>query len=262
MTDKDQLDLFDDEDYATMPDEDTDIEETNDPDGNEDEGGEEHVPVDDEGDEEIASPDEVDDVQLQAEKPTRGSKRIQELANQKTEAEKRAAAAETRLREIEVRAQQEEARRQQAVNENEAEAYQRMTPEEQIRHDLAKLQAQRNYDQQMARFNEQQATDRAQYDAKASVNPVYKKYASQVETELAKLHKQGMTLPREAIVRYIIGDAYMKQTEKNSKPVAPQKTRKVAKATNSRGDVSGTQTKRNPSSEQEKRRQRLENQSI
>jgi hypothetical protein len=49
--------------------------------------------------------------------------------------------------------------------------------------------------------------DRTAFQAQCAVNPLYAKYAPKVEGKLAELRTQGSNVSREAILRWMIGDA-------------------------------------------------------
>ena len=148
--------------------------------------------------------------------------------------------------------QQEEARRAQALREQEQNRLATMLPDERNTYELQQIKAQLTYDQQMRVFEKADAMDAANYKATASVNPLYKRHEAEVEKSLAQLRKAGQNMPREVILRYCIGEEMLKTSQKNSKPLSPQKSRRVPKPTNSRADVSNAQRGRKPSSERER----------
>lgn len=64
---------------------------------------------------------------------------------------------------------------------------------------------------QVQQFNMADSADKAQYDAKAILNPTYARYATRVEQKLASLRtEQGITAPREEVLKHIIGEAVLK----------------------------------------------------
>lgn len=120
----------------------------------------------------------------------------------------------------------------------------------------------------------QDASDRANYSLRASANPIMQRYGDRVEDELAKMRAKGQNAPREAILRFIIGDEILKgNLKRKARPTGDggqqrdgqgQQTGTRAQAgrqppARGRSDVGG---KGAPRSEHEKRRARLENQSI
>ena len=185
-------------------------------------------------------------------KQSRSSRRYQELANARREAEEKATAAELRARALEERYQREEALRLQQQQQAEQEAVSRLTPEERNARQFEQIQAQIRYQEQMRVFDKAEAEDKAKFDANASVNPVYKNAVSDVEKALTDLRKMNINMSREAILRYVLGDRMLKQTQKSKQTQAPKPVRKVQKAPNSRGDVSSTQGKRQSTSEKQR----------
>lgn len=148
--------------------------------------------------------------------------------------------------------QQEEAMRARARQAQEQQRLEQMLPEERNSYELQQIKAQLNYQEQMRAFERADIQDKANYDAQASVKPLYKRHAVAVEKALADCRKAGQNIAREALLRYCIGDEVLKNSEKNSKPLNPQRSRKVPRPTNSRADVSDTQRNRKPSSERER----------
>lgn len=148
--------------------------------------------------------------------------------------------------------QQEEAQRARARQLAEQQRLEQMLPEERNSYELQNIKAQLQYQEQMRVFERQDAQDKAQYDAMASVNPLYKRHAAMVEKHLADCRRAGQNISREALLRYCVGEEALKNSGKNSKPLNPQKSRKVPKVNNSRADVSNTQRDRKPSSERER----------
>ena len=71
-----------------------------------------------------------------------------------------------------------------------------------------------------ARFADQ--TDKATFSSLAASNPLYKAVASEVETKLADLRRQGQNVDREALAKYLIGERVLKRG-----PKAAQQQRKA-----------------------------------
>ena len=255
--DEDQLELFDDTPTDAPEDEVLDDQAA------ESAHNDEPAPQDDDAPD---ADDELDDQPVEQEpdavdeppaRPSRGSRRIQELANQRTELERRAKEAEDRERALRQQIQNQEAARIQAQNTAAQEAYERMTPEERVQYDIQQFNARLRYDEQRREFQAAQDREKAEFSAKAATNPIYSRFQNEVEEHIKGLHAKGVTLPREAVIRYLIGEKFLKQTEKNIKPAAPQKVRKVSKAPTSRGDVRAPHTKVDLTSDRDARRERL-----
>ena len=186
---------------------------------------------------------------------SRWQQREQELAATRRRAEE----AEARAAQLASERQREEAQRLHAQAQERDRRREMMTPEERTADELQELRAQINYQAQMDRFHRTDAEDRATFQAKASVNKVYKRHQTRVEEELRKARASGTNLSREQILRYIIGDEAIKMSEQTSKPQATARRRVVSKPVNSRGDSTSTPGKRSPSSDKEALRKRLEN---
>jgi hypothetical protein len=110
----------------------------------------------------------------------------------------------------------------------------------------------------MDAFYRNDAEDKAQYRAIASVNKVYKRHESKVEELLKQSRARGTNMSREQILRYVIGDEALKTYEQASKPRTNTR-RVVSRPINSRGDGTSTPSRRGPSSEHEARTKRLMN---
>lgn len=101
------------------------------------------------------------------------------------------------------------------------------------------------------------ASDRAEFDRAATRNPaLHDKYRDRVEEALTKLRAQGQNASRSEILKYLVGEDMVSRG--TSKPKAPGKTVPRGKTPGARSDGAprGSQT------ESQKRRARLENQTI
>lgn len=86
--------------------------------------------------------------------------------------------------------------------------------------------------------------DRTAYQTKAATNPVYAKYADQVEAQLAKMRATGSNAPRQTVLEWLVGQAAL-----NAKPSKKLPAKKAAaqervasvkgKHTSGKGDESG-----------------------
>jgi hypothetical protein len=88
--------------------------------------------------------------------------------------------------------------------------------------------------------------DRARFEAKAEINPLYKKYAKVVEDELQRLRANGFNSNREAVLKFKLGEAALEKLESGSaggqrrKAAAEERVRKTqSRPANMRGDGSG-----------------------
>lgn len=103
-------------------------------------------------------------------------------------------------------------------------------------------------------------SDRTKFQQLAVSNPaLFKKYESRVEEHFQRLKATGSPAPREAILRFMLGDDQLKGALVTKK--APAKLNEAVnrgKLPGARSDLNG----KNSLSEREKRRARLENQQI
>ena len=114
-------------------------------------------------------------------------------------------------------------------------------------------------------FQTQEATDKAGFDAKAAVDPRYQRWSGEVERKRNELIQQGQIVPREVVLKFLIGERVLanqgsKEVRRAKNQGAARVRSQVTRPTDSRGDVAGT--RRGGLSEAEKRKQRLENQQI
>jgi beta-lactamase class A len=90
-------------------------------------------------------------------------------------------------------------------------------------------------------FRTQDAVDKAGYDAKATLNPVYARYQEEVESQLQGLRNNGQNVPRENILRFILGDRALKGATASGKKAATNGQKRVAaqqvRASSSKGDA-------------------------
>ncbi len=184
----------------------------------EDDSGEGEEPR--EGDEEE---NEDDDLLEDEEEPqSRSSKRFQSLANARRDAEAKTLRLEQELFQIRQQSMNGAGAQQRAeylasLNESDRQIY---LLQEQIN--------QHNYKLQMAEFNAQDKSDQFAYEAEARVNPLYEKYAPQVEARLAELRtKNNLNAPRRDILAYIIGERVLKS---KTKPVNKSSAKKRVQA--------------------------------
>jgi hypothetical protein len=106
-------------------------------------------------------------------------------------------------------------------------------------------------------FQLQDTSDKATYDAKALVDPLYSKWASKVESELAALRAKGQNVGREQMLKYLIGDAALSgrkpQGQQQRKAAAGRMARNRTNPGNSRSDTAGERRGGSDSNALEKR---------
>lgn len=188
---------------------DLELDDQNEPDEPDDQDGE--------GDDDQTGdrPDDVD---------ARGGDRGQPPADQKPppRRDRRIQALNDRLRErdrqidelIRQRAQPAPAP-QQPTGESEAqrtERRSRLTPEERISEDLRDSERRVTQQLQGVQLNNWDTSDRALYETRASIDPLYKRWKDRVEQEVGRLRERGQVgVAREAIFYYLIGKAMAEQ---------------------------------------------------
>ncbi len=96
---------------------------------------------------------------------------------------------------------------------------------------------------QQMRFESQDASDRASYEALCARKPVAAKLRDEVESRLADMRKTGTTAPRETVLRWVIGDRALanegRATGKARTTAAANRDRQSARPTNGRGNAAG-----------------------
>jgi hypothetical protein len=137
-----------------------------------------------------------------------------------------------------------------------------LTPEERMREDLQV--ATQGFAREMAatRFQTQDGNDRAAFEAKALVDPLFKKWAPRVETELQTLRQQNQNVEREKLMYYLIGKNAVENRSgaaRQQRAAAQQRVRsQTTRPSNSGSDVAANRrSDRNASLER-----RLENQQL
>jgi hypothetical protein len=208
------------------------------------------------GDSEDEAGQEVPPQQVSG-KPSRANGRIRDLVSRAAEEKAAREKAEKELAEFRAeRTRQEEFRRAKEAEER-ARNRDLLSPEERIQADMAEMRNQLQFMQQRSAFDSQDAADRTAFAAKAASNPVYAKYADQVEAHLADLRRQGQNVTREALLAYVVGRAALDQSPAPKKPGAA-KTRKVPAAPNARNSLPA-RAAASPASERERLFKKLEN---
>ncbi|MDE2343055.1 MAG: hypothetical protein KGL63_06630 [Betaproteobacteria bacterium] len=122
----------------------------------------------------------------------------------------REAAEEASRRSAELERQMQELQAAQA-RAREQEQMQYMSPEEKAAFETKLQLGQMQRQFQQLQFETQDAADRSAFSAKAVTNPMYSKYADQVEAELGKMRARGQTAPREAVLAYLVGQEVIRK---------------------------------------------------
>lgn len=192
--------------------------------------------------------------------PSRGEQRQQRLANELREARQREVDLNRRLDlALTARTQPQP---QGETSDARAQRLALLTPEERIREELQETRREIGVALQRQQFTTQDGTDRAAFQAKATVDPLYKKWEPKVEAELAVLRSKGQNVSREDLMYHMVGKAMMEArgTAKGTQRAAgAQRVRQqTTRAGNSGSDVQA-QRRDNRGNSLERR---LENQSL
>jgi hypothetical protein len=218
-------------------------------------------PEEAEGEPEEAEPEaagEQDRQPGEQRQPSRRDSRIETLTNSVKEERQRRAELERRLDSL-LAGQV----KQPSLGESQEQRAQRLallTPEERITETLRESEQRHAVEMRTLQFSIADGNDRAAFEAKATVDPLYAKWKSRVDEELGKLRQQGQNVDREKLMDYLIGKNARESRQKNGNQQRVAAGRRVAaqrtRPSNSGSDTSTTRT-RNTSLER-----RLENQSI
>ena len=207
----------DDDEEVKLPD-----EEEGEPGQLDDEGG-------DEAEAGQESPDaEAEEGEVEA-KPSRATRRVQELRRVAQEASDRAARVEREIAEL--RAQRAQPQIQQETPEQEQAKLALMTTEERWEYKFNKAQQEHIRAMNLTRFQTADMTDRASYEAKASFDPRFKKYAKEVEDLLQQERRAGRDFPRETILRFVLGSKVMESSQSREAAAKAGKDRIRAQTT-------------------------------
>lgn len=176
-------------------------------------------------------------------KPSRRTIRVQKLEKERDAERQRASELQARLDGV-------LAAQRQPVNDEARRAEEArvaaMDPAERERYEDKKQLAALSAQVSNLGFAQEDGLDRARFEAKAEVDPLYKKYADSVEKTLQDMRAKGVNSSREAILTYKIGEAALR---KKAQGVGADKKKQAAQArvnstkgrpANLRGDSSGS----------------------
>jgi hypothetical protein len=188
--------------------------------------------------------------------PSRRDSRIETLTNSVKEERQRRVELERRLDGL-VRQPQLP---QGESPEQRAQRLALLTPEERITETLRESEARHAQELRGLQFSILDGNDRAAFEAKATVDPLFAKWKPRVETELATLRQQGQNVDREKLMFYLIGknavEGRSKEVGKQKRAAQVRVNAQRTRPSNSGSDTAANRT-RNTSLER-----RLENQSI
>jgi hypothetical protein len=126
---------------------------------------------------------------------------------------------------------------------------------------LQNLHAQNtNAEIQGLRFQIADGNDRSSFEAMCASNAQAKKYQEQVETKLVEYRKQGLNIPRKDVLRHILGDLALRNSERSTnrtrKDADQRRQQQQGRPASSRSDASGEGRQ---TSERAAREKRLDN---
>lgn len=133
-----------------------------------------------------------------------------------------------------------------ATQESEAQERARlaeMLPEE--RYEYLRQKDKREFEARFGQMQFQTAeiADKAAFDAKAEINPTYRRYAAKVEAKLQELRRTGQNVSREALLKFVIGEDALKNGSrvgsKQRKAANGRLARETTRARNGRSDTGG-----------------------
>lgn len=149
----------------------------------------------------------------QPETQQRGS-RFQRLANENREYKERLERLE---RDRENERQQWQQRQNELNAAQERDRLALMTPEERFEYNRSRDRNEMRQEMQQLRLQTAMQTDKASYDAKASVNPVYRRMQAEVEGLFQEQVRKGQPTDRETILYHLLGKQAVNGAS-NSKP--------------------------------------------
>jgi len=191
---------------------------------------------------------------------TRGSNRFQRLANENR-------ALQQRLSDLERRGTPQP-QIQQPQEESEEQFQGRISllpPDERIAARYERAERRNQVQMHALRLQTSDMTDKVAFDAKATIDPRYQRYAAAVEAKRQELMAQGQMVPREVLLKFLIGEKVLaNQGSKEVKKQRAQSQQRVARQqvrpTGGRSDVANAG--RRPANEAAARAKRLESMEI
>lgn len=200
--------------------------------------------LDTEDDEEVLDPvgepedEEDDEVDAAPAKPakearepeSRRDRRIQRLEEERKRAVEDAERARRELAEAQRRLPVEDPRIEQ-------ERLALMSPEDRMQYNLDKALRDNQRQTQQVLFQMQQQNDKAAFDLKVKDDPVYRRFAPDVEREYQKVISQGRYAPREDILKYLVGQRALEKRGQPNPKAALSRKRNEAKPVNAKGDA-------------------------
>lgn len=175
------------------------------------------------GDDETPDTEEPEDLP-QAKQPSRSERRVQAvLAREKEKDAENQKLMQELAAERAKRQLLEEMRQPKVDPAYEAEQLAQMDPEERMAYTLRKSEM--KFERQLSEmsFRNQDLADKAAFQAIIAADPRLAKYTDDVDKEMQRMWNSGQNAPREAVLKYVIGEAVMKSKAKTTKQIADAK---------------------------------------
>lgn len=191
------------------------------------------------------------DGQPEGDRPvSRGANRFQRLSNDNAALREELAAAR---REREADRQRQVAQQQQWTEQQQQERWAVMTPEEKVEELRYWGQQQLQSLQQQNAFQMGLLRDQMQYDAKATVNPVYARHKVEVERQYQEHMQQGRHIPRETLLYQMLGRRAVETAATSTRKAKVQGQKKIEAQTtrpsSNKGDAASSRGKSGDSAE-------------
>ena len=162
-----------------------------------------------------------------ARQPSRRDTRIQTLTDEAKQA--KSELAETRRRLDELSRQMTQSKAPTESPEQRAARFALMTPQEAMSETLRESEQRTAAMIQQVQMQSVDAADRAAFQAKAAVDPLYAKWGPKVEGKLAELRARGNNVERDVILKFMIGESALeKRGSKEGKQEVRQAKQRVA----------------------------------
>ncbi len=186
-------------------------------------------------------PDDEGGQEEVAPRRNRANETIRELRARAQENEERIRTFERELMEIKAR---EQARQQAEDPNREAERLELMTPDERADYKLNNALNTIRREQALTTFRVQDEADKARFDAKATADKVYAKYAERVEqARLKYMREQNTVIPREELLKHMVGDDVLRNRGRNTAKQTAQGRQNIqrqqAPLANGKGNAQG-----------------------
>jgi hypothetical protein len=192
----------------------------------------------------------------QVDRPSRAQARVETALREAREATSKAAALEEQIRQLTQNQSRSSAER------DEAEQLARLDPYE--RAEFLAARAERNTGNAIQQLRQEMAdnTDKATFAASCAANPTLARVKDEVESTLSEARRNGITLQREALAAYLIGQKILAKAPaaraRAGKQAVERVNRERARPANGGSDSTGGRNRDANSA----RRERLENASI